>query len=406
MAALNAEAAAFGARSRRLGGRNLLVVTQFAMSTLLLVGALLLLRSFQRQQAIDPGFSLRDGAVVEVAPGLAPHTTGDDRRVLAERILVTARTLPGVRTATLAEYLPLGLATRRQKTEIEGTALAGSEAPEIDTAAVSDGYFETLGIGLLRGRGCAPADRMDQPPVVVVNETMARRFWPGRDALGQRLRRWGNAPWETVAGVAADSKYQTLGEPPRPFVYRCLFQQDPTEFALLVVGRSNDPRLLESVRRTLEQLDRDLPILNAVTLREHLSVSLFPTRLAGFLLFVFGVLGLVLAAAGLYGLVAHAVARRTRELGIRIALGAHRGTVARLILAQGMSLVAAGVGLGLALSWLTMRLLAGLLAGVSSRDPLSYLGVTVLLLAAGGLANILPVRRATRVDPVIALRAP
>jgi ABC-type antimicrobial peptide transport system permease subunit len=205
--------------------------------------------------------------------------------------------------------------------------------------------------------------------------------------------------------VARDGKYQRLSEPPRSFVYRCLAQQTPGTFSLLVASELDEASLLDDLRRTLEELERDLPILSIITLREHMALNLFPTRLGALLLLTFGLLGLILAAAGLYGVVAHAVSKRTREIGVRVALGARSVDIVRLVLSQGLALVAAGLGIGFGLAFLATRLLVSLLYGVSSHDLLSYLGVTALFLAVAGLAILLPARRALRVDPVVALRS-
>lgn len=403
--ALKGEAEFLGRRYRKLGLRNVLVVAQVAVSTVLLLGAGLFVRSLIAAQSIDPGFSLRKGVVAQVALGFGSGYSEEEGRVFFRRLEERVAALPGVRSAALAEHLPLGLAVHTKGVELDGVDLTGQEDDnEVDTAAVGPGYFETLGISLPWGRAFGDEDGPGDPAVVIVNETAARRFWPGESPLGKRLRFKEGEPWREVVGVAADGKYRTLGEEPRPFIYRS-FRQDYSSFVTLAVaGTADEADLLRAVRHEVETLDPDVPLFDIRTVSEHLSIMLFPARLGAWLLAAFGALGLVLASVGLYGVVAYAVSQRTREVGIRRAIGAQNGDVLRLIVREGMALVAVGSAVGLAVALVAARGLGSLLYGVHPADPVTFVAVPLLLAGVALLANLLPARRATAIDPMEALR--
>jgi predicted permease len=389
---------------RKLGLRNVLVVSQVATSTILLVGAGLFLRSLGNAQSIDPGFTLRKGVVVQVAPGLGGSYKEAEGRALYQRLLERVRALPGVRTAALAETLPLGLNIHISSVDIEGQSKPKDERPEVDRTGAAPGYFATLGIPIVRGREFGEQDAPGTQRALIVNETAARRFWPGQDPIGRRLRFNDEEPWGTVVGVARDGKYRTLGEEPRAFLYHSTFQ-DYSGFATLVAASDGDERaLLAAVRRELNEIDPNLPIFSLKTMSEHLSIMLFPARMGAALLAAFGGLGLLLASIGLYGVVASSVARRTREVGIRMALGARREDVLGLVVREGMVLTGFGLLVGLALAFAASRLLSSLLYGITPADPVTYAAVALVLALVAFLANLLPARRATEVDPVVALR--
>ena len=402
--ALKDEASSLGRGYRRFGLRNLLVVSQVAISTLLLIGAGLFLRSLASAQAIDPGFSLRSGAVAQVAPGFGGGYTPEQTREIYRQMLERARTLPGARSAALAEFLPLGLSSQSRGVQLEGQALVDKkDQPEVDTIAISTGYFATMGIDLPWGRDFTDHEQEGGPGVVILNETAAQRFWPGESPLGKRLSFNSGTDWLEVVGVAKDGKYQTLGEEPKPFIYSNLAQGESPIMTLVVAG-DDQAALLGQVRAALVALDPHLPILDLHTMEEHLAIMLFPARLGAALLAAFGVLGLVLASVGLYGVVAYAVSRRTREMGIRIALGAGGSNVLRLVVREGMALVATGIGIGLLLALVATRALDKLLFGITATDPVTFVAVPLVLATVALLANLGPALRATRVDPMVALR--
>jgi predicted permease len=276
--------------------------------------------------------------------------------------------------------------------------------PEIDTVVADAGYFETLGIHLLRGRGFRVEDHAEAPGVVVVNEEFARRFWPGQDAIGKEVRMDSEGPASEVVGVVATGRYRTLGEAPRPFLYTSFRQDYSSMMTLVAVGDIPEGELLAGLRSAIDRVDPHLPIFDVTTLGEHTDLMLFPSRLAASLLGVFGLLGLLLAAVGLYGVVAFSVARRTREVGVRRALGARRGQVVAMILREGLTLVAVGLAVGLGIGWLASGVFEGLLFGITPGDPLTYVLVAGVLFSIAGLANFLPARRAAAAAPTEALR--
>jgi macrolide transport system ATP-binding/permease protein len=403
---LRDDSAGPGRRYRRLGLRNLLVITQVAISTVLLIGAGLFLRSLGHASSIDPGFTLRKGVAAQLVVGLGGTYNEVQARTFYQRLLDRTRALPGVRSAAYADHLPLALEIHVSRAEIEGKPAAREEdRPEADRSGAGPGYFTTLGIPILAGR---PFDERDGPAaakVAIVNETAAKRFWPGEPPLGKRLRfGGGTGDWRTVVGVARDGKYRTLGEDPRPFVYTPTEQDSSFGRTLVVASDGDEKAMLAQVRREIDALDPNTPIFDIKTMSEHLSVMLFLARMGAALLAAFGGLGLILASMGLYGVVAASVARRTREIGIRMAIGARRGDVLRLVVKEGMALTGTGLAIGLGLSLLASQVLRGLLYGIAPSDPLTFFGVALVLATVALCANLVPARRATEVDPLVALR--
>ena len=404
--ALKDQSASLGKTYRRFGARNLLVVAQVALSTILLIGAGLFVRSLMNAQSIDPGFTLRQGAAVTMMPGLGQQKSDEEMALFYEQVVERARALDGVRGAALAEGLPLGMSMQNRGVFFEGRDLPeGEDPPTIDLMAIGPGYFDTLGIPLTRGRDFTATDDAAAPRAVIVNETLARLYWPGEEPLGKRLRfdDGPEAPFHEVVGVARDGKYRTLGETPRPYLYTA-YAQDGDSMLTLVVDAPAEVRALADVRRLLDELDPNLPIFESKTLSEHLEIMLFAPRMGAALLASMGLLGLLLASIGLYGVVAYSVSQRTREVGVRMALGAERRDVLRLILGEGMGLVAIGAVLGVGAALLATRVLEGILYGVRPSDPLTYAVVPAVLLAVALLAHVLPARRATGIDPLRALR--
>jgi putative ABC transport system permease protein len=403
--ALKDDAAALGRRFRRLGLRNVLVTGQVAVSTLLLVGAGLFLRSLANARAVDPGFSLRQGVMAQVALGFGNRYTEQEGRLFYQRLVERVAALPGVDSVALAEHLPLAMQIHTRGLQVEGQPeVDEKDWPEADVATVGPGYFRTMGIPLPWGRGFSNADGPEAPGVVVVNETAARRYWPGEEPLGKHLRFDDKGPWLAVVGVAGDGKYRTLGEDPRPFVYQAFAQDYSSMMGVVVASRLDEGQLLAQVRHEIAALDPHAPIFDIKPMSEHLAVMLFPARMGAVLLAAFGVLGLVLASVGLYGVVAYSVSRRTREVGIRRAVGAGDGAVVRLVVGEGMVLVGVGVAVGLGLALAAGRFLGSLLYGIGAADPVTFVAVPLLLGAVALAANLIPARRALRVDPMEALR--
>ena len=415
--ALKDESQSFGTGARRFGLRNLLVVVQIALSLVLLIGAGLFLRSLRQAQAIDPGFEPGRVLVAPLNINLLRYTRpqgAEFYRQLVERV----EALPGVESASLARVVLLSGAARQSSVLVEGQGGpdrvdrsegtgGGEEVAQQTTLAnvVGLGYLQTMGIALLRGRDFGSQDREGAPGVVIINETFARRHFPGQDPLGRRISLNGpRGPWREIVGMTRDGKYRTLGEAPAPFVHLPLAQNHETGMTLHVRAAGDPAGLVAAVRGEIRGLERNLPATDIRPLTEQISRSLFPARMGAALLGVFGLIALLLATVGLYGVMSYAVARRTRELGVRMALGAQPGDVLRLVLREGMTLIAAGVGLGLAGALAVTRLLASFLYGVSTTDPATFAGLAALLAAVALLASLIPARRAARVDPMVALR--
>ena len=387
-----------GRRRRTFGLGNLLIVGQVALSLVALITAALFLRSSQAAARIDPGFDTEHVAVMSVTPGQQGYDQPRAEQFYRD-VATAVRAVPGVTGASWGTNLPLfGFVQRSLFVEGKETAL-----PVLTTTIDVDvAYFTTTGIAFVRGRDFREADRTG-PPVAIVNDTMARRYWPGADAIGKRFRFYTEPEYREVIGVVETVKYATLGEDPQPAAYRPL-PQVYTDSAILYVRAGGDPAaIIEPVRRVIHQHDPRMPVQNPQVVKDVISQSLWAVNLAAGLLGVFGVLALVLACVGLYGVMSYSVGQRTREIGLRMALGAGRQTVLALVLRQGLTLVGAGVVLGVAGALAASRLV-GTLLFASPSDPVSFVGASAALVAVALVASLVPARRASRVDPIIALR--
>jgi macrolide transport system ATP-binding/permease protein len=391
--------------ARRAWLRNTLVVAQVTLSLVLLAGAGLIVRSLQQVQTVGPGFDIEQ----TVTAAVDLNMQGYDRargQAFQKQLLARIEALPGVRAASFIGQLPLSLNYSSSGIYAEGQPFTRSaDLPEILTDEVWPRYFETMGIPLLQGRDFTPQDDREEARPVIVNESFTRRFFPGQSALGKRLSLGGPPePFWEIVGVVRDSKYFSLGEAPQPFVYFPLLRNYSGEVAL-VVRTSGDPQsLLNTIHHEVRQLDAKLPVLDAKTMREHMRLSLFPLRTSAWVAGSFALLALLLAGLGIYGVMSYAVSQRTRELGIRMALGAQARDVLRLVIRQGLLLALVGLGLGLAGALALTRLMTSVLVGVSTTDAITFISVTLLLAAVVVLACYVPARRATKVDPLVALR--
>jgi macrolide transport system ATP-binding/permease protein len=389
-----------GGRKGRLSGA--LVVAQVSLSVLLLVCATLFIRSVQKAQAHHPGFNA--AGVLVASLDLAAHGYQPEQgRRLYTQLLERLRALPAVESATLAELVPLGISgSNSSSITVDGYVPAPDETVEAYYNVVGPDYFATMQIPVLSGREFATQDGPGSPGVLVVNEAMAARFWPGEDAVGKRVRFAGE--WLTVAGVVRNSNYRRLKEAPRVTMYLPVLQSYRASMTLHVRA-AGDPRLLAAaVQREVRGLDAGLPLFNVTALEDLTRMATFPQRMAGSLLAVFGALALLLAAVGLYGVLAYSVTQRTQEIGIRLALGARPANVLALVLRQGVRLVVIGLAIGLAAAPALTLLMRNLLFGVNPLDPASFAAAAGVLGVAALLACYLPARRATRVDPIVALR--
>jgi predicted permease len=402
--ALKTEDAIARAGSRRSRLRAAFVTAQVTLSVVLLVCAGLFIRSLWRAHTIDPGFRVERALTVPVDLGLLRYKSEAGRAFYGE-LLGRVAAQPGVESASLVRFAQLGSSFAQGQVFAEGRAGEGDEGTSTGFNMVGPDYFRTMGTPLVRGRDFTEADREGAPGVAVVNETLAAALWPGEDPLGKRVSFEGaGGPFLEVVGVARDGKYRSLGDRARPYIYRPVMQSYEPRMTL-VVRTAADPRALAgAVREQLRALDPNLPVADVRTLEEQFDLSLLPARVAAWTLGGFGLLALALAAIGIYGVVSYTVAQRTREIGVRMALGAGRSDVLRLVLGEGLSVVGVGLALGLALSFAVTRVLGGFLYGVTASDPLTFAGVPALLAAIALAAGYLPARRAAGVDPMVALR--
>ena len=389
--------------------RRMLVVLEFALSLVLLAGAGLLLRSFAKLEAVDPG--VRTSNVLTASIALPTTRYGEPAAIIGfhERLLAAVRTLPGVRSAAiLTGGMPPNQQWNANNFVAEGQPwTAGQQDPIAGDLWVGGDYFETLGIPLLRGRTFNDHDTPDSPPVVIVNEALARRFLPGQDAVGKRLRLGDTSPtgaWVTIVGVAANAKYTGLDSGDELTIYSP-FRQSWSRSMSLIVHTTDDPRsLVAALRRQLAGVDSELVLSRVATMTELMRDSLARARFRTTLLTLFAAAAALLAAVGIYGVMAYAVSRRTREIGIRMALGARHSDVLAGVFREGLTLALGGVGVGLVGALAVTRITRSLLFGVSATDPLTFAAVAMALAGVAALACYVPARRATRVDPMAALR--
>jgi predicted permease len=392
-----------GASSTHSSLRGALVVVQVAFSVVALVCAGLFLRSLQRAEKIEPGFAdpshlLLVGTDLNAA-GLKP----EEGKATADRLLERVRALPGVTAASYSTMVPLGFGGHAyDETKVEGYVPAQDEDTSNESVIVGDGYFETMGIPVLQGRAITAEDRAASQRVAVINEIFARRYFPGQDPLGKRVDQ--GQGWATVVGVAKDGKYQRLDESPAPLVYYPLHQWYAPSFTLHMRTTGRPRQLIETLRGTFAATNTDLPFLDARTMTDHMGAATFRQFFGASMLSIFGSLALMLVALGLYGVLSYTVAQRTRELAIRMALGASARDVLRLVVRQGLMMTGVGLAVGTALALVVGRLLQSQLLGASDADPLTFVVIPAMLIAVSLLACLVPARRATKVDPMVALR--
>jgi putative ABC transport system permease protein len=398
---------AAGSSGRRF--RSLLVVAEVAVSVVLLVGAGLMIKSFIRLQRVDAGFDPHNLLTMEVT--LPPARYGQNQQQIAffQEALERVKTLPGVQSAGAVQDLPFRFNEMSFPVTLEGPPAAPeAQRPKAVYRAVTDDYFRTLGIPLLGGRWFSAQDDLHSLPVVVVNQAMARRFWPDQDPLGKRIR-FGEPddPAYTVVGVVGDIKHMGLDADEGAVIYQPHAQKRFAwlRWMTLVVRTGGEPSsLAAAVRSRIQEADKDQPVYNVATVEQLLTKSIAQPRFSTLLLGVFALLALNLTAIGVYGVVSYTVAQRTREIGLRMALGAQVRDVMRLVMGQGLKLVLLGVAIGLAGAGALSRVMKSLLFGVSATDPAIFAIISVLLTGVALLACYLPARRAARVDPMIALR--
>jgi predicted permease len=400
--ALKEESRSAGPSRRRLSFSNGLVVFQVALSLVALAAAGLFLRSLQRANQINPGFDVEKLAVVNVNPGQAGYSNARSEefyRLVTERAAGTR----GIESVSWTSLIPLagGLFRTIIPEGRENEKDGGRVLSVADT--ITPGYFQTTGIQLLRGRDFTSADRAGAARVAIVNQTMADRFWPSQNAVGKRFTFYTDDFFHEIVGVARTSKYNTIGEDPQIALYTPLAQNMADVMALMI--RANEPAAaLGAMQNEIRLLDRHVPLTFPFTMRELVSQSLWPARMAAVLLGVLGALALVLASVGLYGVMTYSVSQRRHEIGVRMALGAGQPIVLRMVLVQALRLVSVGLVLGLIGALAVSRLVVRLLFGVSATDPTTFVVVALVLVLVGAIASYIPAFRASRVDPLKALR--
>jgi predicted permease len=391
------------ARAGRSRLSNGLVVVQMALSLFLLVSAGLFLRSLQGATRIDPGFDEPNHLVMaSVDPGLQGYGTERSREFL-DRLVAEVAALPEVTAVGLIDQMPLSVSGSDRGVEIPGYDFAEGERRSIHYARVTEGYLDAMGVELIAGRTFTRQDDAAGAPVIVVNQRFAERFWPGESALGKVVETAGKD--REVVGVVQTGKYRSLGEPPTEFMFLPQRELFTTGMSLVARTRSDPGATVRTLQEIVRSLDAEMPVFDVRTMEDHMGIALLPARLGGTVLGLFGLLGLTLAAVGIYGVTAYSVARRKRELGIRVAMGADRSSVLRLVLGEGLRTTALGVALGLAAALGAARLVRGLLYDTNAFDPVAFVGVPVVLAAVALLAVYLPARRAAGAEPMRALRA-
>jgi putative ABC transport system permease protein len=386
--------------------RSSLVVLEVALAMVLLIGAGLLIRSVTQLYAVDPGFNPQRVLTMNVWLPSAKYPKGPDYVAFYDRALERIRALPDVEAAAMTSVLPVSENFDQRTIEAEGQPRRAGEYPDVDNYFVTADYLRVMSIALLRGRTLNEQDTADVPFAALVSESTARQLWPGEDPIGKRIRYHNPEevrPWRTVVGVVADVKQYGLDAAPKPAIYVSVAQWPTSAMTLVVKTRTAPESLVVPIRREIRIVDPDQAVFSIRTMEQLLAESISLRRFSMILLGVFAALALLLAALGIYGVIAQSVAQRTREIGIRMALGAQSGDVLCTVVRQGMTLTLLGVGAGLIAAYALTKLIAKLLFGVAPNDPVTFGAIALLLLSVSLLACYLPARRAAKLDPMIAL---
>ncbi|HKY05517.1 MAG TPA: ABC transporter permease [Blastocatellia bacterium] len=393
-----------GLRSRR--SLSALVVSEVALSLVLLIGAGLMIKSFVRLQQVDPGFDPENILSFKLSlPGVR-YPKPENAITFYESLTERLRALPGVKAAGMSDHIALEGYAWTSDFTIEGRP-PEEYGVEVRHKSIDPGYFETLGLSVLKGRNFTTAENRSGPGIIIINETLARQHFKDEDPIGKRIKfskPERQSPWRTIVGVVSDEKQDGLDKPVRQEIYEPLFQN--LRYSMTVVARTTgDPQgLIGAVRGEVQSLDKDLPIYDVSTMEQIIASSVTGKRFTMTLMMIFAAVAMVLAAVGLYGMMSYSVTQRTHEIGIRMALGARRADVLRLVIGQGMTLVGGGICLGLAVAFALTRLMENLLFGVSATDPAIFAIIAAVLVSVALLASYIPARRASKVDPLTALR--
>ncbi len=390
-----------GLRKARLASG--LVVAQISLSLLLLICAGLLIRSVMSAQQINPGFNPHNVLIASYDLFTAGYS--DEKGAEFNRQLVAKlEALPGIQSVALSDRVPLGFGGGSTSVKPEGYISQGNESMETQVAIITPNYFQTMQIPIVKGRDFTLRDMKNSQRVVIVSEAFVNRYWPNQEALGKQLNSDLTHEWFTVVGVARDGKVNQLNEKPTPFLYLPLYQVYRATMIIDARVAGNPLTFGKTVEKTIHELNADLVVFDVTSLELREQITSFPQRVAGTFVGAFGLLALVLAAVGIYGVTAYTTRQRTHEIGIRMTLGASREEILRLVIGHGLRLTFVGVGLGLAASFALTHYLGSMLLGVTSTDALTFSSVAILLCGVALFACFIPARRATRVDPMTAIR--
>jgi putative ABC transport system permease protein len=390
------------------------MTAEFAVCLMLMTGAGLMVRSFWKLAQVDPGFNPQNTLVARVwlpvpnDPKTNPYPKVEDETRLVREVLQRVQALPGVTSASMSTAVPLSRGGTPATVTVEDRAARAGGRTLAEINCVSPDYFRTLGTPLYRGRFFNESDQTGSQMNVLVDRTTANQFWPGESPLGKRVRLGGpqstNA-WAVVVGLVGDIRHDAIDTAGAPHIYYSIYQLNSPTLGVEVRSASDPARLGEIVRREIQAVDPNLPVFGIRTFSSMVSDSMMPHRFSAQLMGAFALLALILAAVGIYGMLAYRVGQRTREIGVRMALGAQRGDVLRLILRQGATMALVGVALGIGLALGLTRLISAQLFGVTAHDPLTFAAVGLVLIVVALVACWLPARRAASVDPIVALHA-
>jgi putative ABC transport system permease protein len=390
------------------GLRNPLIVSEVAVALLLSVGAGLMIKSFMRLQQVSPGFEPNNLLTMNISLPRQKYKEPQQANAFFDQVAEHIKTVPGVKSVGGTDPLPFSNSNATTSFFIEGApAVPLADRPEVGQRSVTPAYFETMGVPVLKGRSFTAQDRDNTPQVIVVNEALASRYWPNQDVIGKRLgfeKDPSKQSWREIVGVVGNVKHFGLDAEAKPEVY-FPYQQSPRNFMTVVVRTSSDPvSMIPAIRGQVFAIDKDQPVFDIMTMDQRLTKSVASSRFVMLLLGSFSVLALGLAAVGLYGAMSYLVTQRTQELGLRMALGASRTDVFKLVVGKGMSLALIGIAIGLVASLALTRVMRSLLFEVTPTDVLTFVIVPVVLLTVTLLACYIPARRATNVDPLTSLR--
>jgi predicted permease len=392
------------ATNRMFSIRNLFIMAQVGLSLVALVGAGLFLLSLRNAQQTDPGFDTRHLGMFSFDLGSLNYEPARVKEFQRRALEITKAT-PGVEAATLTNAVPLLNGGFGRSVFPEGSdpnAHRGGMFGQV--ASVSDEYLAVMRIPMVRGQGFDSSVREDSPKMAILNETAAKRFFPNQEAIGKRFKFFGDDAWIQVIGIARDSKYNSIGEDPAPYLYLSLLQYPSPAASMVFRTGPETQSVLGSLRPQIQALDPNLPLTNVWPISEVFDQALWAPRFSAILLAIFAAIAMALCAVGIYGVVSYSVGQRVREIGVRLALGARPFDVLLMVLRQSAKTMGVGLGMGLLVAIILARFIVSLLFGVSANEPLAYLAVALVLAAVGLLASFIPARRAARVDPVIALR--